>query len=73
MYLDDYKRWMEADLEDAALKTELESIEGNDEEIKEILQFYGSDLIIQQLKIEKKSPFYSTIKKQLKKHLNYEI
>lgn len=46
---------------------------GNDEEIKEILQFYGSDLIIQQLKIEKKSPFYSTIKKQLKKHLNYEI
>lgn len=46
---------------------------GNNEEIKEILQFYGSDLIIQQLKIEKKSPFYSTIKKQLKKHLNYEI
>ena len=35
MYLDDYKRWMEADLEDAALKTELESIEGNDEEIKD--------------------------------------
>ena len=35
MYLDDYKRWLEADLEDAALKTELESIEGNDEEIKD--------------------------------------
>ena len=35
MYLDDYQRWMEADLEDAALKTELESIEGNDEEIKD--------------------------------------
>ena len=35
MYLDDYKRWMEADLEDTALKTELESIEGNDEEIKD--------------------------------------
>ena len=35
MYLDDYKRWMEADLEDVALKTELESIEGNDEEIKD--------------------------------------
>ena len=35
MYLDNYKRWMEADLEDAALKTELESIEGNDEEIKD--------------------------------------
>ena len=35
MYLEAYKRWMEADLEDADLKTELESIEGNDEEIKD--------------------------------------
>ena len=35
MYLDDYNRWMETDLEDAALKTELESIAGNDEEIKD--------------------------------------
>lgn len=35
MYLEAYKRWMEADLEDAALKAELESIEGNDEEIKD--------------------------------------
>ncbi len=35
MYLEAYKRWMEADLEDAALKAELESIEGNEEEIKE--------------------------------------
>ena len=35
MYMDDYKRWLEADLEDAALKTELESIEGNEDEIKE--------------------------------------
>jgi len=35
MYLEDYKRWMEADLEDAALKAELQSIEGNDEEIKD--------------------------------------
>ncbi len=35
MYMDDYKRWLEADLEDAALKTELESIEGNEEEIKD--------------------------------------
>lgn len=35
MYLDDYKRWMEADLEDAALKEELEGIAGNDEEIKD--------------------------------------
>ena len=35
MYQDDYKRWMEADLEDADLKPELARIEGNDEEIKE--------------------------------------
>ena len=35
MYMEDYKRWMEADLEDAALKTELESIAGNEEEIKD--------------------------------------
>ncbi len=35
MYLEDYKRWMETDLEDEALKAELESIEGNDEEIKD--------------------------------------
>ena len=35
MFLDDYKRWMEADLEDPALKAELESIEGNEEEIKD--------------------------------------
>ena len=35
MYMDDYKRWMEADLEDAALKEELESIYGNEEEIKD--------------------------------------
>ena len=35
MYLDDYKRWLETDLDDAALKAELESITGNDEEIKD--------------------------------------
>ncbi|MBC5658652.1 phospho-sugar mutase [Anaerosacchariphilus sp. NSJ-68] len=35
MYLDDYKRWKETDLEDAALKEELISIEGKEEEIKE--------------------------------------
>ena len=35
MFLEDYKRWMEADLEDPALKEELESIEGNEEEIKD--------------------------------------
>ena len=35
MYLEDYKRWSEADLEDSALKEELEAIKGNDEEIKD--------------------------------------
>ena len=35
MYMNDYKRWLEADLEDAALKAELEAIAGNEEEIKD--------------------------------------
>ena len=35
MFLEDYKRWMATDLEDPALKAELESIEGNEEEIKD--------------------------------------
>ena len=35
MFLEEYKRWMATDLEDAALKAELEAIEGNEEEIKD--------------------------------------
>ena len=35
MYMEAYKRWMETDLEDPALKAELESIEGKEEEIKD--------------------------------------
>ena len=35
MYQDDYKRWLETDLEDPALKKELLEISGQDEEIKE--------------------------------------
>ena len=35
MYMDDYKRWLAADLEDPALSEELRKIEGNDEEIKD--------------------------------------
>ncbi len=35
MYIDDYKRWLAADLEDPALTAELQKIEGQDEEIKE--------------------------------------
>ena len=35
MYMDDYKRWLESSLDDADLKAELESIAGNDEEIKD--------------------------------------
>ena len=35
MYLNEYKRWLEADLEDAALTEELKAIEGNEEEIKD--------------------------------------
>ena len=35
MYMDDYKRWMAADLEDPALTAELQAIEGQDEQIKD--------------------------------------
>ena len=35
MYIDDYKRWLDAELEDPALTEELKRIEGQDEEIKE--------------------------------------
>ena len=35
MYMEDYKRWLGANLEDAALKEELEAIAGNEEEIKD--------------------------------------
>ena len=35
MYMDDYKRWLATDLEDSALKAELEKIAGQDEEIKD--------------------------------------
>ena len=35
MYMNDYQRWLAADLEDPALKAELEAIAGNEEEIKE--------------------------------------
>ena len=33
--MDEYKRWMAAELEDADLKPELAKIEGNDDEIKD--------------------------------------
>ena len=35
MYLDDYKRWMDTELEDSALTEELKGIEGKDDEIKD--------------------------------------
>ena len=35
MYMDDYKRWASAELEDPALTAELAKIAGNDEEIKD--------------------------------------
>ena len=35
MYLDDYKRWMDTELEDPALTEELKGIEGKDDEIKD--------------------------------------
>ena len=35
MYMEDYKRWVEFELEDPALAAELEAVAGNEDEIKE--------------------------------------
>ena len=35
MYMDDYKRWLEANLEDPSLTAELQKIEGQEDEIKD--------------------------------------
>ena len=35
MYIDDYKRWLETELDDPALTAELQKIEGQDDEIKD--------------------------------------
>ena len=35
MYTDDYQRWLDFPLEDAALKAELEAIAGQDEQVKD--------------------------------------
>ena len=35
MYMDDYKRWLAADLEDPALTAELQGLDGKEEEIKD--------------------------------------
>ena len=35
MYMDDYKRWLEADLQDVDLRTELLNIKDDEEAIKE--------------------------------------
>jgi len=35
MYMEDYKRWLDTDLEDAALTAELEQINGKEDEIKD--------------------------------------
>ena len=35
MYMDEYKRWLAADLEDADLKPELQKIDGDEEAIKD--------------------------------------
>ena len=40
MYMDNYKRWMQADLEDTALSADLESIAGNEDEIIDLLGEY---------------------------------
>lgn len=46
---------------------------GTNEEIQEIIKFYGHDDIVKNIRKNINSPFEATIKNNLKKHLNYEI
>ena len=45
---------------------------GTEEEIKEIIRFYGIETIINTIDIHTKSPFEKTIRENLKKYISYE-
>ena len=45
---------------------------GNDEEITEIIRFYGKETILNTITIDPRSPFEKKIRENLKKHLDYE-
>ena len=45
---------------------------GNEEEIMEVIRFYGRDVILDNLNLNAKSPFENNIKANLKQYLDYE-
>ena len=45
---------------------------GNEEEVCEIIRFYGRDVIISNLSLTSKSPFENKVKQNLKKYLRYD-
>ena len=45
---------------------------GNEEEIKEIIRFYGRDVILDKINLNTKSPFENNIKANIKKYFDYE-
>ena len=45
---------------------------GNEEEIQEVIRFYGRDIILGNINLNAKSPFENNIKANLKHYLDYE-
>ena len=45
---------------------------GNEEEIQEVIRFYGRDVILGNINLNAKSPFENNIKANLKQYLDYE-
>jgi hypothetical protein len=46
---------------------------GNEEEIQEVIRFYGRDVILSNINLNAKSPFENNIKANLKQHLGSEV
>ncbi len=45
---------------------------GNEEEIQEVIRFYGRDAILDNINLKTKSPFENNIKANIKQYLDYE-
>ena len=45
---------------------------GNEEEIQEVIRFYGRDVILDNINLNAKSPFENNIKANIKLYLDYE-
>ena len=46
---------------------------GNEEEIQEVIRFYGRDAILDNIKLKAMSPFENNIKANIKQYLGYEV